>query len=380
MSTLLQADGRLVRMLLAAGLSTLLVACAGTASQSKPTELQVNPGLLTPRLAWRAQLTGVDFPLDVKINGNTVTLASSDGVVLALAADTGAEIWRTNLATPLAAGVGSDGRIAAVITRNNQLVSLESGRELWRQNLGAQAYTAPLVAGGRIFAVTADRTVAAFDAQNGRKLWSQPRTGEPLVLRQGGILLAVGDTLVLGSSGRLIGLNPSNGSVRWEAPIATPRGSNDVERLVDLVAPASRQVDVLCVRAFQAAIGCVNAAQGQLLWTQPAMGAQGLSGDADLVVGTEADGKVIAWRRSSGERAWVSEQLRFRGLSSALVVGSAIAVGDAEGWLHWLSKQDGSTLTRMATDGSAIVSAPVLAGNTLVVVTRRGAIFGIQPQ
>ena len=37
-------------------------------------------------------------------------------------------------------------------------------------------------------------------------------------------MLAVGDTLVAGLSGRMVGLNPLNGSVRWEAPIATPRG------------------------------------------------------------------------------------------------------------------------------------------------------------
>ncbi|MFZ2738018.1 MAG: outer membrane protein assembly factor BamB [Burkholderiaceae bacterium] len=378
MSQQRQSPWRLARWLLLVGLSALLVACAGTSNQTKPTELKSNPELLTPRLAWRAQIGSIDFPLNLKVNDNNLTLASSDGSVLALAADTGLELWRANLATPLAAGVGSDGHITAVITRNNQLVSLASGRELWRQNLGAQAYTAPLVAGGRIFAATADRTVAAFDAQNGRKLWTQQRTGEPLVLRQAGILLAVGDTLVLGSSGRLLGLNPNSGSVRWESPIATPRGSNDVERLVDLVAPASRQADTLCVRAFQAAIACVNPAQGQLLWTQAAAGAQGLSGDADTVVGTEADGKVIAWRRNNGDRIWTAEQLKYRGLSSALTLGNAIAVGDSEGWVHWLSKQDGSTLTRMATDGSAIVASPVLAGNTLVVVTRRGAIFGFQ--
>ncbi len=378
MSPQRQAPWRLARQLILVGLSALLVACAGTSNQTKPTELKSNPGLLTPRLAWRAQLGSIDFPLNVKVNDNNLTLASSDGSVLALAADTGLELWRANLATPLAAGVGSDGHITAVITRNNQLVSLASGRELWRQNLGAQAYTAPLVAGGRIFAATADRTVAAFDAQNGRKLWTQQRTGEPLVLRQAGILLAVGDTLVLGSSGRLLGLNPNSGSVRWESPIATPRGSNDVERLVDLVAPASRQAETLCVRAFQAAIACVNTAQGQLLWTQAAVGAQGLSGDADTVVGTEADGKVIAWRRNNGDRIWAAEQLKYRGLSSALTLGNAIAVGDSEGWVHWLSKQDGSTLTRMATDGSAIVASPVLAGKTLVVVTRSGAIFGFQ--
>jgi hypothetical protein len=34
----------------------------------------------------------------------------------------------------------------------------------------------------------------------------------------------------------------------------------------------------------------------------------------------------------------------------------------------------------VATDGSAVAAAPVLAGNTVVVVTRNGGIFGFQPE
>jgi outer membrane protein assembly factor BamB len=222
--------------------------------------------------------------------------------------------------------------------------------------------------------------VMAFDAQSGRKLWTQQRSGEPLVLRQAGVMLAVGDTLVVGLSGRLVGLNPLNGSIRWEAPIATPRGTNDVERLVDLVAHVSRAGDVVCVRAFQAAVGCVNAARGTVLWTQAASGSEGLHGDDRFVFGTEADGKIIAWRRSDGERAWVSESLRYRGLTTPLVVGRSVAIGDGTGLVHLLSREDGSLLTRVATDGAPVVAAPVLAGNTLVVVTRRGGVFGFQPE
>jgi outer membrane protein assembly factor BamB len=80
----------------------------------------------------------------------------------------------------------------------NEVVALQDGKELWRQKLGAQAFTAPFVAGARVFVLAADRSVNAFDGQTGRKLWTQQRPGEPLVLRQSGVMLAVGDTLVVG--------------------------------------------------------------------------------------------------------------------------------------------------------------------------------------
>jgi outer membrane assembly lipoprotein YfgL len=267
-----------------------------------------------------------------------------------------------------------------VVTLDNELVVLESGREVWRSKLAAQGFTAPLVAGARVFVLTADRAVTAFDAQSGRKLWTQQRPGEPLVLRQAGVLLAVNDTLVAGLSGRLVGLSPTTGAMRWEAPIASSRGTNDIERLVDLIGRASRDGDVVCARAFQSAIGCVNTERGNLIWTKPASGFVGVHGDGKQVFGIEGDGKLIAWRQLDGERSWTSEVLRYRTLTAPMVVGRSIVVGEDTGMVHMLSREDGSVLSRVETDGSAVATVPVLAAGTLVVVTRRGGIFGFKPE
>jgi outer membrane protein assembly factor BamB len=352
----------------------------GAAEKPKPAELPPNAALIAVRPAWTAHVGEVKMPLTVNVSGTAVTVAGSDGNVAAIDATSGRDLWRTSVKAPLAAGVGSDGKLAAVVTRANELVALSGGTEAWRQKLGAVAYAAPFVAGGRVFVLTADRSVSAFDGQTGRKLWTQQRPGEPLVLRHAGVILAVGDTLVVGLSGRMVGLNPLNGSVRWEAPLASPRGINDVERLVDLVGSASRVGDVVCARAFQANVGCVDAGRGTLLWTKPANGAEGIHGDDKLVFGSEADGKVVAWRRESGERAWVTDKLQYRGLSAPLALGRSVVVGDNTGLVHMLSREDGSMLNRLPTDGSPIVAAPVVAGNTLVVVTRNGGIYGFVPQ
>ncbi|MBZ4209986.1 MAG: outer membrane protein assembly factor BamB [Rhodoferax sp.] len=358
----------------------LLAACSSGPEKPKPAELAANPGLLGVRLAWTAKVGAVDLAMDTKVSGTMVTVANSEGVLTAFDSATGAELWRAAVGAPIAAGVGSDGKFTAAVTRANDLLVLDGGRELWRQKLLAPSFTAPLVAGGRVFVLAADRSVTAFDASSGRKLWSQQRPGESLVLRQAGVLLAVGDTLVAGMGGRLAGLHPGNGSIRWETAIATPRGTNDIERLVDLVGRVARDGAVVCARAFQAAVGCVDAARGSLLWSKPAIGSIGVHGDDKFVFGVESDGKVIAWRRGDGDRAWVSERLLYRSLTAPLAVGRSVVVGDEAGLVHWLSRDDGSILTRMATDGSAVVAGPVLAGGTLIVVTRNGNIFGFKPE
>ena len=377
-----QNIARYATVVAALGLVAVLAGCAGGADKPKPTELGPNAALINVRLAWSAKIGQVAFPLDVRVNGGTITLASSDGTLVAMDGSTGQDQWRAQIAgAEIGAGAGSDGRYAAVVTRANDLVVMERGREIWREQLGVLAYTAPLVAGERVFVAAGDRTVSAFDAQSGRKLWSYTRPGEQLLaLRQSGVLLAVGDTLVAGISGRLVGLNPLNGSLRWEAAIANARGTNDIERLIDLVGRVSREGNVVCARAFQTAVGCIDTVRGTVLWTKPAAGAEGVHGDAQFVFGTESDGKVIAWRRGDGERAWTSERLKYRGLTAPLAIGRSVAVGDAQGFLHLLSKQDGTLLGRVATDGSAIVAAPVMVGNTLVVVTHNGGVFGFRPE
>ena len=372
--------GKAAQSVLVVGFAMALVACASGPDKPKPTELGPNANLIGVRPVWATKMGGTDFPLNVRVVDKSVFLASADGAVLALNSATGAQLWRADVGAKVAAGVGSDGQYVALVTRANELLVLEGGRELWRQKLSAQVFTAPLVAGRRVFVLGADRAVSAYDAASGRKIWMQQRPGEPLVLQQAGVLLPVGDTLVVGLAGRLAGMQPANGSVRWEVPIASPRGTNDVERLVDLVAHASRVGDSVCVRAFQASVGCVNAARGNLLWTKPAVGAVGVSGDDRLLFGTEADGKVLAWSRSTGERVWVSERLKYRGLSAPLALGRSIVIGDESGLLHFLSREDGSALTRVSTDGTAVAVAPVVAGDTLIVATRGGSVMAFRPE
>ncbi len=368
-----------LRALAGSVLVVALAACSGT-SKPKPAELGVNPASLGVRQAWTMKVPSVAFPLQANVSGDIVTVASADGTVVAIDALAGQEIWRANAGGPLIAGVGSDGSVAAVVTRENELVALEAGKVLWKQRLTAQAYTAPLVAGRRVFVQTADRTISAWDGQTGRRLWSQPRTAENLVLKRPGVMLAVGDTLVTGVGGRLVGLNPANGTSRWESPIAAPRGTNDVERLVDLTGPVSRDGETVCARAYYANVGCVDATRGILIWTKPASGAVGVSGDDRMVYGTESNGIVNAWRRTDGERAWSTEAFKNRTLTAPLAVGRSLVIGDESGLVLLVSREDGKMLNRLTPDGSPIAATPVLAGNTVVIVTRNGGVFGYRPE
>ena len=353
------------------------VACSGT-SRPTPTEIPDVPKLQDMRVSWTANVGKIDFPLVVSARDDYIGVANGQGQVALLNASTGQDIWRLKLDQAISAGVGSDGQQLAVVTRNNQLVTLRDGKVQWRKNLPAQSFTAPLVAGARVFVLTADRSVIAFDGLTGRELWTQQRPGEPLVLKQAGVMLAVKNMLVVGLSGRLAGLDPNTGVVRWESAIATPRGTNDIERLVDLVSPYDRFGDVVCVRAFQTAVGCVNAERGQAMWSRPSVGEMGVSGNDNLLVTPLSNGVVQALNRSTGERIWDTERLKYRSLSAPLVTPRGVLMADNGGWLYLLSLADGALLNRIKLDTEELVAAPVFAGGRYVVVTREGRVVGLQ--
>jgi outer membrane protein assembly factor BamB len=148
--------------------------------------------------AWTNQIGEVSTPLMASAHGQQVAVASTAGQLALIDAANGRDVWRLNLGAPIQAGVGGDGQRFAVVTRNNELVTVEAGRVLWRQALPALSYTPPLVAGARVFVLTGDRAVSAFDGATGQKLWTQQRPGDPLVLRQAGLLMPVGDQLLVG--------------------------------------------------------------------------------------------------------------------------------------------------------------------------------------
>ena len=187
-------------------------------------------------------------------------------------------------------------------------------------------------------------------------------------------------SLVAGQGPRLAGIDPTRGTLRWEVPVGSPRGTNEVERLADLVGPALRLGNRLCARSFQAAVGCVDGDTGRLLWSRNSGGTNAIGGDDEVVVGADASDRIVAWKTANGETAWTSERMALRRLSAPASIGPTVVFGDFEGYVHFLDRRDGQALLRLATDGSQVVGRPALSGNTLLVVTRNGGLFAFRPE
>ena len=347
--------------------------------KTRPAALETLSGPATGRVVWSARGDNINFPLSIATPADRFVVASSDGQVRALAAADGRELWRGDAGAKLAAGIGSDGRFAAVVNRDNELVVLDAGKVVWKKALPTPVIAAPLVAGERVFALTLDRQVLAFDVLDGRKIWELKRPGEPLTLAKAGVLLAYKDTLVVGQGARLAGIDPLKGQLRWEASVASPRGTNEVERLADLVGPAVRQGELICARAFQSSVGCVNAERGSAVWNRVVGGTNGIGADDQVVVAGDASSRLSAWKLAHGDLAWSGDQFQHRKLSEPVLLAKQVLIGDYEGYVHLLDRDTGKTRSRLATDGSQVVTIALL-GETALVATKGGGLFAIKAE
>ena len=359
-------------------LGIVLTACG--ASKPKPAQIPAIKADKPIQALWQFKLGGdVSFVQSLQSVQERMALTSDDGKIAVVNTRNGQLVWRHELKTALNTGAGFDGEHVAVVTLNNELLMLQNAKVLWRNRLTSQSYTPPLVAGERVFMMMADRSVLAFDLTSGQRLWVQQRPGEPLVLKQNGVLIPFQNTLLVGLGGRLTAINPDNGQLKWDVPVANPRGINDLERLVDLVAKPSRVANSVCVRAFQAQVGCVDALRGSILWTRASVGSQGVDGDAKTLIGTESNGMVQAWNRATGDRLWDSDRLKYRELTGPLFTSKGVVIGDSGGWLYLLSSADGSLINRVQTSSDGFASTPTaLADGGFVVLTRDGLLQAYQ--
>ena len=369
--------------------TALLAGCADDAS--KPTPLEPLEAKIAGHEVWRLSLSSFGTlsalagnagfgPQGVAVAGKNFVIAALNGALVSVDADTGKENWRADAGGRLSTGVGTDGRFSAVVTRDGDLVTLDGGKVLWRQHIDSAVVTAPFVAGERVFVLGVDRSVQAFDALDGKKLWVYAKPGDALTLSQAGVLTSYQDTLLFGLGARLTALDPVKGTVRWEVPVAAPRGTNEVERLADLVGPAARIGSVYCIRAFQNGIGCIDAERVTALWSINLSGGQAIGADQDFVYAADGSDRLSARRRASGESVWLSDKFQNRKLSGMLSIGKVLVFGDLDGNVHFLDRATGAPLLRLPTDGSQVVGTPARAGNTLAVTTVNGDVVAFRPE
>lgn len=368
-------------MAILAGCSSLNPFASKSEPRNPPAALVDFKPTLALRTAWTSSVgsagTSVFSPA---LANDSLFAAAADGSVSRIDAATGRQIWRINAGLPLTAGVGSDGFTVAVAGEEGVLLAFDGeGKLRWKAQASSEILSAPAVGQGLVVVRSMDNRIAAFDAESGARRWVVQRTVPALTLRSApGITIAGPTAFVALPGGRLLALALTNGGPRWEVAVGDPRGTTELERIADISgAPVVTGSDV-CAVAYQGRVACFDAASGAPRWAKQLSSDVGLGVDERFVFAADERGAVTAFARDSGAGVWRNTKLANRRLSTPVSFGRAVAVGDGQGYIHFLSREDGSFLARVGTDGSPIIAAaPIVAGGNAIFQTQAGTVVAL---
>lgn len=369
------SQARLIALLVG---GTCLAGCAMFGGDDEdpiepPAELVEFEATIDVREAWSVDVGGtaelLRLGLGPATDGTFVYAGSHDGQVGAYEVQTGRRSWQARLDLPLAAGPGYGRGVLAFGTNDGDLVTLEagSGEERWRRQIGGEVLAAPAISGDVIVVRTVDGRLRGFSVLDGRELWTVEHQVPALTLRGTTAPVIAGDTVVAGfDNGRLGVYELGSGDVLWEAPMAAPSGRSELERLVDISAGlAVVGGQIYAVGYNSRAIG-VTLDTGQLMWEHEVSSYAGLGAGFNGVYVTDEFSAVIALDRSLGTELWRQSALRLRDVTAPTFYRGTVVVGDLEGYLHWLSADNGAFLARERLAQMRIGVAPIVVGEYIV--------------
>jgi outer membrane protein assembly factor BamB len=361
-------------------LSSLNPFSAKSAPRNPPAALVDFKPSMTVRTAWSTPIGNAGtFTFSPALADNSLFVAAADGSIARLDAVSGRTAWRINAGLPLTAGVGSDANTVAVAAEKGVLLAFDANGKLrWKAQASSEILSAPAVGQGVVIVRSVDNRIAAFDAESGVRRWVVQRTSPALTLRTApGITIAGPLAFVALPGGRLLAVTVSNGAPVWEVAVGDPRGATELERIADTSGVPVIVGREICAVAFQGRVACFDTMSGAPRWAKDFSSDVGLAADERFVFAADEHAVVNAFARESGASVWRNNKLANRRLSTPVSFGRAVAVGDREGYIHFLSREDGAFLARVSTDGSPVASIPVVAGANVIFQTQSGAVVAL---
>ncbi|MFV0371841.1 MAG: outer membrane protein assembly factor BamB [Azonexus sp.] len=284
--------------------------------------------------------------------------------------------WKINVGQLLSAGVGADRQIVVVGTAKGDVLAFaaDSGKALWQARVSSEVLAAPTIEGNNVAVRSGDNRVFLFDAQSGARRWVYERPMPVLAVRATGRPVFADRYVLAGfPGGKLVAVALENGAQVWEGTVAQPKGATELDRVADVVAPPVLEGGQLCAVAFQGRVSCFDMGQGgAMVWSRDIASARGLTLDGRYLFVTDDEGAVYGLDRLSGSSLWKQDKLRHRLVTAPVVHGDSVVVADGEGYIHFLSREEGAFLGRMKTDGKRVDAAPQRLGNGAVLIQTTG--------
>ena len=355
----------------------------GTGPAQKPADLVVFKPTATARIVWQGNVGVAErYVFTPSINDGSVYATGAAGQIVRFDGASGKVLGRIDTKVPLSGGIGSNGNVILAGTAKGEVLALDkAGKQLWKAQLTSEILSAPQMEQGIVVVRSGDGRIFGLDAATGARKWLYQRTLPSLMVRTHvGVLIHRGGVYVGFSGGRLVALTLDSGNVAWEATVAQPKGATELERVADVSSLPLTDGRQVCAAAFQGRVACFDLLKGSPNWGRDISSISGLTSDGENIYVADDKSALIAFEKSGGASLWKQDKLYGRYVSGPVVTGKYVAVGDLQGYVHFISRDDGSFAARIATDGSPVIAQPLVLNNGILVQTLKGGVFAITVQ
>lgn len=328
---------------------------------------------------------GLIFTLD---SGATVSAVTPQGQVA----------WDTNLipasdgdSDATGGGLAYANGVLYVSSGFGRLTALDakSGAIKWQKRLNATGSGAPLVNDSLLYLVAGDETGWAVNTKDGRIAWQiqgTPSVGN--VLGAPAPVIASEFAVFAFGSGDVAATFRNGGIRRWNASVAGGRRGRAAAQIVDVTGGPMVVGDKIYIGNHSGRTVAFDSTSGERIWTAgegavdtvwPAGNSLFLISDRSQLVRLNiADGSIVWAQDLPG---FVKDKPKRRGPIVAhygpILAGGRIVVASNDGYLRFFNPVDGTLVNRVEVPGGA-TTAPVVAGQTLYVVSTKGELHAFR--
>ena len=337
-----------------------------------------------PKLLWSSKVGSAEtYDFSPVADSNAVYAASAQGELLKLDAANGKEVWRVRADERFSAGVGLGANLVLVGTPTGYVMAYDQqGKLLWKSKVSSEVLSAPRVYLDIVVVRAGDGRIFGLNAVDGSRKWVFQRSTPALTLRSSaGIVIADGVVYAGYAGGKLVAVKADDGNSLWEASVAQPKGTTEIERIADITSLPVVDGSVVFAVAYQGKVAAIDRATGRIGWSRDISSYTGINAESGRLYLSHAQGAVYSMEFASGKTYWRQGDLRYRQITAPLPMGELIAVGDLQGYVHFMQREDGAFAARVKTDDSAIMPQMTeLNAGILLAQTRNGGLYAISLQ
>lgn len=309
-------------------------------------------------------------------------VAGTEGELRRLDGRNGRRKWSISVKDRFSGGVEAADGLVFVGTTRGEVVAFDAanGKPRWRTPVSSEVLSAPVLSESILVVRSGDGRIVGLDATDGARRWEYLPVNPPALIIRNPFKVRIVDGVVYAglAGGRMVALRLSNGGLVWEAAVSQPKGETELERVTDVLSTPIVEGGQACAVSFQGRIACFDAARGSLSWARNASSPGGLAASATGFFFVDESSHLHAVDRSTGASLWKVDQFSYRSLGAPAVVGRYLVVGDFEGYLHFVTQDDGRIVGRVSTDGGPLPTAPLAIGdNGLAVQTTEGHLYAV---